>query len=127
MSKTLVLISLLAVCLAQTYTPFSALYLTRHGARSPYLSVPGIELDEWDCSFSLLQYPGIAPQTQTVNINGPLYRKNYIPNQGALPGKQLSYHYSFSSSLCSLSIDLIFLFYILEVIARKGSSLKLEL
>ena len=89
MSKTLVLISLLAVCLAQTYTPFSALYLTRHGARSPYLSVPGIELDEWDCSFSLFQYPGIAPQTQTVNINGPLYRKNYIPNQGALPGKSI--------------------------------------
>lgn len=64
----------------------SAIFLTRHGARSPYLSVPGLHLDEWDCSFSLFHYPGLAPTTNLVPFDGQMFRKNYIANAGPLPG-----------------------------------------
>ena len=32
------------------------------------------------------KYPGVAPQTNTLAVNGPLYRKTYVPNEQALPG-----------------------------------------
>lgn len=66
---------LVAASHAQTLAPVSALVLTRHGARSPYLSIPGLHLETWDCSFSVFQYPQTAPVSNTVNFDGQLFRK----------------------------------------------------
>lgn len=61
-------------------------FLTRHGARSPYLSIPGIAIPNWFCSFSQFHYPQSGPVAPNVDFSGQLYRKTYIPNREALPG-----------------------------------------
>lgn len=61
-------------------------FLTRHGARAPYLSIPGITLATWYCDFSVFQYPQTAPVSPAVDFDGQLYRKTYIPGREALPG-----------------------------------------
>ncbi len=65
---------------AGAFTPVSSLIVTRHGARAPYLFAPNVssKIGQWDCSFSLFEYPGVGPVSSTQAFDNQLYRKTYI-------------------------------------------------
>ena len=71
---------------AASLTPVSSVILTRHGARAPYLFAANTssKIGVWDCAFSLFEYPGIAPVSNTQDFDGQLYRKTYIAQDGTL-------------------------------------------
>ena len=78
-----------SVAFAVDLRPVSVTFLTRHGARSPYIGIknlPPNELEVWNCSFTVFQYPQIAPVSPQVSFNGQLYRKVYLPHREALKG-----------------------------------------
>lgn len=84
----MLLLALFVLSCSGQLSVVTSIVLTRHGARAPYLFAPevGSKIGNWSCSFSLFEYPGIAPVKSFQDFDGQLYRKAYIEGRGALTG-----------------------------------------
>jgi hypothetical protein len=82
----MLLLLVFASCALAALTPVTSVLLTRHGARAPYLFAPNMSsrIGNWNCAFSLFEYPGLSPVSSTQDFDNQLYRKTYIAQDNSL-------------------------------------------